>query len=253
MRNDDVREFYQRALSALWASSFPSMVGGAYALGVHTGIHRETRDLDIFIRPTDVARAVQLFEELGYPSRIVAHHWLAKVTLQGMVIDFVSGFRNGVAQVDDSWMRESSRGLLFGTPVRILSPELLIWSKSFVMERDRYDGADIAHVIHAKGRTLDWPGLLARFGPHWPVLLSHLLLFRYTFPSDRDRVPEGLLYDLLGRQARGGEPIPSANGKPVCRGTLFSHTQYAHDVETLGYHDARLSPLGPLTSENILE
>jgi len=42
----------------------------------------------------------------------------------------------------------------------------MIWSKAFIMERDRYDGADIAHIIRTCGKGLDWSRLLHRFGSH---------------------------------------------------------------------------------------
>ena len=31
--------------------------------------------------------------------------------------------------------------------------------------------------------------VLARFGPDWPVLLSHLVLFTYVYPGERESVP----------------------------------------------------------------
>jgi hypothetical protein len=57
--------------------------------------------------------------------------------------------------------------------------EETIWSKAFVMERERYDGADIAHLLRASAERLDWHRLLERFDAHWPVLLSHLILFGF--------------------------------------------------------------------------
>ncbi len=59
----------------------------------------------------------------------------------------------------------------------------MIWSKAFIMERERYDGADIAHLILACGRDLDWRRLLGRFGRRWRVLLSHLVLFGFVYPG----------------------------------------------------------------------
>jgi len=47
------------------------------------------------------------------------------------------------------------------------------------MERERYDGADIAHILRARAADLDWERLLERFAGHWHVLLSHLILFEY--------------------------------------------------------------------------
>jgi hypothetical protein len=52
-------------------------------------------------------------------------------------------------------------GSLFHDGARIrcageaVSAEEVIWSKAFVTERERYDGADIMHVLLACAETLD--------------------------------------------------------------------------------------------------
>ena len=38
-------------------------------------------------------------------------------------------------------------------------PEEMIWSKAFVQERERFDGADVLHVFRTLGRTLSWDRL----------------------------------------------------------------------------------------------
>ncbi len=66
--------------------------------------------------------------------------------------------------------------------VLLAPPEEMIWSKSFVLERERYDGADVNHLLHACGESLDWERLLHRFDRYWEVLFSHLLLFQFAYP-----------------------------------------------------------------------
>ena len=61
----------------------------------------------------------------------------------------------------------------------------MVWSKAFVMEKYRYDGADVAHLLLRQGASLDWKRLLRRFGRHWRVLLSHLVLFEFIYPGQR--------------------------------------------------------------------
>src|SRR5579862_1829239 len=168
---DRTWSLYRRALMALRDSGIPFMVGGAYGLGYHTQIHRETKDLDLFTLPRCCPDMLRLFADLGFPSRMVARHWLGKVMVEDAVIDIITGFRNGVGQVEQNWLDHAPESLLFSTPVRILAPEEMIWSKAFVMERDRYDGADIVHLIRARAGDLDWRRLLARFGAHWLLLL----------------------------------------------------------------------------------
>jgi hypothetical protein len=105
MPNDlgQVRELYRRALGALKGSGIPYAVGGAYALGVHTGVHRETKDLDIFTVPERAPEMLKLFSDLGLPATMIAAHWLGKVTWEDAVIDIIFGFRNGVCRLDSTW------------------------------------------------------------------------------------------------------------------------------------------------------
>ena len=51
------------------------------------------------------------------------------------------------------------------------------------MERERFDGADIAHLVQANAERIDWKLLLERFGNHWRVLLSHLTMFGFVEPT----------------------------------------------------------------------
>jgi hypothetical protein len=125
--------------------------------------------------------------------------------------------------------------------------EEMVWSKSFVMERERFDGADVAHLLKARGRALDWTRLLERFAEHWPVLLAQLVLFRFIYPGETNSIPERAFSDLLQKAGRWpGEP-----DSRICRGTLLSREQYLTDIFKWGYHDPRLAPQGNLSAEDI--
>jgi hypothetical protein len=133
--------------------------------------------------------------------------------------------------------------------VAIAPAEESLWSKAFVMERERYDGADVAHIILAHGESLDWHRLLDRFGRHWRVLLSHLVLYGFIFPSARSNVPAWVMEELIGR-------LQSETAKPndvdaVCYGTLLSWSQYLGDVLGGNFRDARIRPYGGMTAEEV--
>jgi hypothetical protein len=126
----------------------------------------------------------------------------------------------------------------------------MIWSKVFVMDRGRYDGADIAHLFRACGHRLNWRRLLARFDRHWRVLLSHLIMFGFVYPGERDGVPEWVMHELIGRVQRECDSANRPEGS-LCQGTLLSPTEYQIDVEEWGCRDPRLPPYGRLTPEQI--
>ena len=242
-RLDPLTAFYADALELLVASRLPFLVGGTFAYARYTGIDRETKDMDVFVRPSDLARTLATFEDAGYVSEVPYPHWLAKVSHAEHVMDIVFGSGNGIALVDDEWFFHAPEAEVLGVQVRLCPPEEMIWSKAFVQERERFDGADVLHLLRDTAQTLDWDRLLARFADQWPVLLSHLVLFRYVYPDRRDDIPSAVIRELTRRMLdQKAEP-----DHHVCYGSLLSREQYLHDTQQLGYLDARVQPLGGMT------
>jgi hypothetical protein len=247
----EVAEVYRHALSSLHDARIPYLVGGAWALAWCTGITRRTKDLDVFVHRRDVDQVLATLRGAGFETETRAPHWLGKAWAGVEFVDLIWGSANGVAIVDDEWFQHALEGEILGVPSALCPLEETIWSKSWVMDRERYDGADVAHIIRMSADHLDWHRILRRFGDGWRVLLSHLLLFGFVYPNERDRVPEWLLRELLARAEK--EIVPSGHEPKVCRGTLFSVEQYRIDVERWGYQDGRLTPFGKLVPNDLVE
>jgi hypothetical protein len=127
--------------------------------------------------------------------------------------------------------------------------EEMLWSKAFIMERERFDGADIAHLLRARAADLDWDRLVRRFGDNWRVLFAHLVLFGYIYPPERDRIPTAVIEMMTARLLRESHTVPPVD--PICQGTNLSREQYLVDVDDWGYEDARLAPEGPMSSADV--
>jgi hypothetical protein len=246
----DTEAFYRDVLRTLNAAGVPYLVGGAFAYACYTGIERNTKDLDLFIHRRDFECAAQALQQGGYLAEMTYSHWLAKVRRGDAFIDLIFSSGNGVAEVDDEWFDNAPEAEVLGVPVRLSPPEEMIWSKGFIMERERYDGADVAHLIHARHAQMDWHRLLRRFGPHWRVLFTHLVLFGFIYPAERDRIPAWVMGECLQRLRRDLLSDPPADDR-LCGGTLLSREQYLADVEQQGYRDLRERPLGAMTPEQI--
>ena len=236
------RVFYHHGLKTLSASHIPFLVGGAYAFEYYTGIVRYTKDFDIFIHARDCDRALLALAQAGYHTDLTFPHWLGKAFCGEYFIDIIFSSGNGACPVDYEWFEYAIDSNLFNLPISLCPPEEMIWSKAFVEERERYDGADIAHLLRACGKHLAWPRLLRRFDPHWRVLLSHLVLFGFIYPAERDRIPEWVMQELLYRLSHELQTTPSHES--LCQGTLLSREQYLADTLQWGYQDARLSAEG---------
>jgi hypothetical protein len=241
--------FYEHAIAALATAQIAFLVGGAYALEHYTGISRDTKDADVFVRPDHIREALQALSRAGYRTELCFPHWLGKAYYGDDVVDVIFSSGNAIAEVDDAWFDNARTGRVLGREVQVVPAEEMVWSKAFVQERERYDGADIHHVIRATADTLDWDRLVARFGPHWRVLLAHLTLFGFVYPGERDKVPARVLRDLATRLDREADHAV-ANDR-VCQGTLLSREQYLVDLERWGYVDARLRAPSKMTRDDI--
>lgn len=239
------REFYCRALSLINESGLPFVVGGAYALEWHTGISRHTKDFDLFVSPDHAGHVLSLFESRGFKTEWTHPHWLAKVYQEDAFVDIIYRSGNGLAEVDASWVERGVPGEVFELPARLCAAEEMIWSKAFIMERERFDGADVAHLLRAKAEQLDWEHLLSLFGSYWRALYVHLILFGFIYPVERGRIPGRVLTELARRLDRESSDAPPT--ERVCQGTLLSRSQYLIDLSEWGYIDARLSPRGRMT------
>jgi hypothetical protein len=243
------REFYRETMEFLARANVPFVVGGAFAFVHQAGIDRFTKDLDIFVRPSDVQRLLRASADAGFEADLFYSHWLAKIRAPSGFVDVIFSSGNGVAVVDDQWFEHATEREVLGVRVMVAPPEESLWSKAFVMERERYDGADVAHIILAHGERLDWRRLIDRFGGHWRVLLAHLVLFGFIYPSQRSRVPAAVLDELMQRLAT--ETLSPDAEDPVCYGTLLSWSQYLGDVLGGAFRDARIRPHGNLTPEEV--
>ena len=115
-----------------------------------------------------------------------------------------------------------------------LAPEELIWLKSYVQNRERFDGADINHVILKTGKNIDWKRLMDRMDQHWQILLAQIILFQFVYPADYSGIIPRWLFDELIRRAHEHYELPETADK-VCRGPLIDQTQYAIDIKQWNY------------------
>ena len=234
---DAERELYKSALTALNAAGIPYVVAGAYAIYEHTGIYRETKDLDIFVDPTLLVSAMRALKGAGMSVRLEQPHWLAKAMSGDLFIDIIFGMGNGFAMIDDDWYRFSRPAILAATPVRVAPAEELLWHRLFISERHRQDMADIVHLIVCVGSRMEWKRIVAKTGEHWPLLLAQIQMYDYVYPQHRDGVPRWVRDELLDR-ARA-DMDRERTGERVTRGPIISRFSFTIDVHEWEMKDLR--------------
>jgi len=227
--------FYAASLQLLNESGIPFLLSGTYAVTAYTGISRPTKDLDVFCKAGDFPKILAYFQQRGYRTEVEDERWIAKVWCERRFFDVIFAMSNGTAPITEDWFRANPTIEVYGSQAKITPPTELIVSKMFIQDRYRYDGADVAHVILRAHDRIDWNALLRYMEPYWEVLLTHLLNFRFIYPTERDLIPRALIEELTARlQAQVG--LPAARVK-VCRGRLFSPRDYVTDITEWGFAD----------------
>ena len=240
----------REVLIELGEQRIPYAVAGAFALLQHTEICRSTKDLDLFLTAKNWALALRYLQEHGFQCEVCDPVWLAKVHRDHYFVDLITGMSNAAVSVDDSWIRNARPAQVLGIQTRVLAPEELLVSKLFVTRRERFDGADIVHIIYGTTGNLDWGRILHLAGEHWEMLLWALVLFRYVYPAQTHYVPAVLWQDLLGRYLK---LVLEPDGRGKFRGSLIDDNMFAIDVKDWGlddvlqeYRSRRLSTIGAM-------
>jgi hypothetical protein len=223
----DQVDLFRDVLEALDRSRVPYAVSGAFALRQHTGICRQTKDLDLFVTAANRRVALECLRQEGMECEVIDPVWLAKAKRGEYFVDLITGMSNGLIVVEDSWIERAHPAVVYGVITRVLAPEELVASKIFVARRERFDGADIAHVIYGTCGKFDWRREMELVGEHWEMLLWSLVLFRYVYPGQSHLVPSEIWCELLRqfeREIRNQDPAAKF------RGSLVDDNMFAIDV-----------------------
>ena len=228
--------FYAEVVRLMAESGIAFLLSGTYALSCYTRIVRPTKDVDVFAKAGDALRMLSFFKERGFNVEVVDERWLYRVTRDELFVDIITNMPTSSTQVTDEWFAGAPEARLFDTTVKLVPPTQFIWSKIFVADRYRYDGADVAHMILKRSEDIDWKQLISSMELYWEVLLIAVLNFRFIYPSERDLVPRWVMDELLQR-LHAQVDMPPAQ-KKVCRGRIFSPRDYMIDVNEWGFSEA---------------
>jgi hypothetical protein len=230
----EATQLYRDVLLAMNEHRIPYAVAGAFALQKYTGIWRMTKDLDLFVKASDVPAALEHLCNQGFRCETLDPVWLSKAHRGEYFVDLISGMSNATIVVDDSWFENAHRAVVAGVQSQIISAEDLIASKLFVLRRERFDGADIAHIIYRTKGQLKWERIMNLACEHWEIVLFALVLFRYVYPAHTNYVPAALWQDLLSRYMHAVQhPDPNA----PFRGSLVDDNIFSIDMKDWGLED----------------
>ena len=232
--SDDAKLFYTEVLNILNEHGLNYMLGGGFAMYHYTGIDRDAKDLDIFCKAAEYPKILKLMADKGFQTELTDIRWLAKIFNGVHYIDIIFDTVNNICKVDQTWFDHVTDGEYNGVPVKFMPVEELVWCKLYVQNRERYDGADINHLLLKQGERIDWKRILFRMDQHWHLLLAQLLIFQFVYPADYHHIIPKWLFDELVEKATEQYDIPASIEK-VCRGPIIDQTQYEVDIKNWNY------------------
>jgi hypothetical protein len=186
---------YDPVLRAAAEQGLRFAIGGGIAFSVYSHQRRNTKDLDLFMLPEQHRAFMAIMAGSGFCEYLEVPYdptWSFRGECRGYIMDVLWGMLNERAPVDKDWVERGLPVTIHGLNLRLLSPEELIWTKLYIMHRDRCDWPDILAILLARGARLDWPHLLSRLGHDAAVLGSILQIFRWLCPGEAANLPPWL-------------------------------------------------------------
>lgn len=235
---DAQAQVYARWLALMNETGVPYGLGGAYAVYAYTGAWRDSKDIDVFVRPEDVRAVLDAMRAAGFEVEIRDRLWLAKVHHRPFYMDVLFALRRSASlRVTEDWLGARRTVELLGVEVPLLGREEVVATKVYLAARDRFDGADIVHLIRAVEGRLDWDRLLELLHGDEQILLWYLVLYQIVYPGRVHDLPRELMERAFAglREAWRAPPDPRR-----FRGTLLDPVTFAVDVHDWGYGDERV-------------
>jgi hypothetical protein len=228
---------YREALALMNDSGITYAVGAAFARYAYTNIWRQTKDLDVFLKPDDLRPMMDLLEANGFETEVKDRLWLAKAWKDGHFLDLIFGTGHGALPIDDRTFEGGNQDEVLQVMANLVPIEEMIASAMYIAGRNRFDGPEVAHLIRGSKGKLDWQRILNRLGDNRQLLLWHLVMFDFVYPGHHNYLPKDLMTELINEMhERWNKP---ARKPKAFRGTLLDPFSYTVDVEDWGYEDQR--------------
>lgn len=174
----------------------------------YAGQWRNTKDIDLYVLPRDKDEMIAIVTALGlkdyYEQQAYDRAWIYRSYTDDTIVDIMWTMANQRAQVDEAWLNgpEVQAG---DERFRLLAPEEELWSKLYVMQRDRCDWPDAVNLLYGVGPQLDWRRLIARVADDRGLLAGLLAMFTWLHSERARELPNWIWGELqLSAPVSGG-------------------------------------------------
>jgi hypothetical protein len=187
-------EVFRKVIARARERGVDFALAGGFATSFYTAAWRNTKDVDLCVRPRDRDAMVQATVDAGlhdyHDEAPYDRGWIYRATGQGVIVDIIWQLANYTAEVDDAWVELGPEVTVYGDTLRLVPPEEMIFSKIHVVQRERCDFPDIVNILYACGAQIDWPCLLERLAGDEQLLASVVAFYGWLAPGRARTIPD---------------------------------------------------------------
>jgi hypothetical protein len=192
---------YRRVIQEARAAGIRFAIGGAFATAVYTGELRNTKDFDFYVLPEDREAMIGAISRAGlrdhYDRLPYDRSWIYRASQGDVIVDTIWAMANQRTQVDTRWLSHGPMVTIRGQRLRVIPIEELIWTKLYVLQRERSDWGDVLKLIDARAESVEWDHLRSRLAEDTPLLTGALAVLSWLAPDRARDIPDST-WDWIG-------------------------------------------------------
>jgi len=146
-------ETLKRAAGALREADLPFALGGGVAVWAHGGPETE-HDLDLFVKPEDAERALEVLAAEGFRPEKPPEGWLYKAWDGDVLVDLI--FEPSSVTIDDDFIASAPLTEVYAVRMRVLRPEDVLVTKLLAMREHDVDYEAVLEIARSVREQIDW-------------------------------------------------------------------------------------------------
>ena len=146
-------ETLKRAAGALREADLPFALGGGVAVWAHGGPETE-HDLDLFVKPEDAERALEVLAAEGFRPEKPPEGWLYKAWDGDVLVDLI--FEPSSVTIDDDFITSAPLTEVYAVRMRVLRPEDVLVTKLLAMREHDLDYEAVLEIARSVREQIDW-------------------------------------------------------------------------------------------------
>jgi hypothetical protein len=193
---EDQWQVFKAGVDAFEADGIGYLLHGALALATYTGHWRNTKDVDVVIRPADRERAIAALRGAGFEDYFdregYDRSWIFRGIRDDVLFDVIWDLPNHRVAIDEEWFKRAQPLQLHGRSFSVVPAEELVRVKLYVLQRERCDWVDVLNVLAGAVGSIVWRWLVDRMGRDVALLQGALAVFNWLSPHRARTLPAWL-------------------------------------------------------------